>query len=204
MLAELQLTEKRVRKRIEQLTTLIQVLESELNKELPSFKSLEEDYFKWKEKIDAKLEEIREEKTELDTMKNLSKLEGKKSPRKQIVNSYTGETLQHQVVRQKAGYDSNGLKPLPFVSWVDPIINTLSKEERFMTIQSCYDKMEGVEKNEISRKRFGSAASGKSKYWKTYRIPGTQHAYIGLTEWFDGDTPKAEFLRDFIGKDAVH
>jgi hypothetical protein len=177
---------------ITRLQAAIAANEEELNKQLPEFKDYEkeylamkEEYLRLKSRIDTLDDLIRADKQDLTTFAQAAKLKPK-TKEKTTVKQWKPSNTKH-------------------IGWRG-IIDVLKDSGRFMTLQRCFDGLVErgiVQPDGLSRKRFSAAASGPYKTWKTYRPEGKGYAYIGLPEWFDGDVPKAQFLKDFIGKEAV-
>lgn len=197
MNAILELTEARVKVHIERQQTLITAMTAELDKELPTFKSLEQEFFAWKSKIDAKLADIQLEKDELNQLIHFDKF--KHNPKPRLTHGLGSEPVQQQIVRKKKQFKDTDIVPLPYIKWRTIIGQQLRSFGRFVGYKEMHKSLidsGAIDGSAISRKRFYSAAATMNDVWFLHEKK------LGLIEWSENGVPKAQYLNDFL-KQAV-
>lgn len=170
-------SEERQKVWIERLQEAIQKNQKELDAQLPSFEAIEIEYLEWKGKIDGLKSTIKADSNDLETFVQASKLV---KPPAKVVEGMKKFT---------SGVDK--WKPSTQIRWENVITPALIKLGKFVSYRELWEFID-VEKNRVNHKRFYVACSSKRNSWRTHEKK------IGLIEWFDGDTIKQEYLRDFI------
>lgn len=193
---ELSYNPKRQSLWIQRLKKSIVATQAELDKELPSFEALEEDYKKWKTKIDAWKEEIASDKEELATFEHAQKFPADKIHKPRLANDYTQEPVQQQVVKRKQKFIDAGKSeiPLPQIRWVKIIEPALLEINKFIKRSELWKylvrntpvyALHGFKNDDITKTRFEIALNSKKNKWFIHHTDETDRysGYVGLRSW---------------------
>jgi len=181
---------------MERLRKVITATQADLDKELPSFIALEEDYLKWKLKIDNLKRAISQDKEELRMFEHAEKFPIGVIKKPRLANEYTKEPVQQQVITKKYKQE---FTPLPNIKWSKILPPVFKEIRRFVTNNELRDYLLAhniMENTTKTKSRLITTLSDASHYkhlWKRHNNK------VGLLEWFDENgVPKAEYLKNFI------
>jgi type I restriction-modification system DNA methylase subunit len=167
---------------IERLNEAIQKNQAELDAQLPSFEAIELEYLEWKSKIDRLKSTITADKYDLDTFVQSEK--AKKAP-------VHGKIIEG--TKKFRGGNGDVWKASTWIRWEEVIRPILKKVGHFIGYKELWELVKvQIGDTSVNKRRYYVAASGKSNSWRSHEKK------LGLIEWFDGDTIKAEFLNDFL------
>lgn len=179
---------------LERIKREITRVQSELDKRMPTFIEQEKDYLNEKAKIDELKAIISKENEE---MRNI--VHAQNFPVGVILKPHltrSGEPVQQQVVKQKKGYDKNGLKPLKSIKWQPLAEPVLLAHGKFMRVRELFNKLD-IDQTEVNYRRFTVTCSDYSTWFKVHKVG--HHAWVGLKDWFDEEgVPNAAHLADFL------
>src|SRR3982751_1640674 len=175
-------SEERQQVWIERLKNLIQEHESMLEEESKGFAEIEQEYFKWKGRIDRLKSTISADKSDLETFAQASRLE------KPLVRVKVKEGLKKfNGHNGEEKWKSSGI-----IRW-EPMINQCLREiGHFVFHKELWKYLVAhnlVDDTMINHKRYYVAASSKANTWRVHDGP-TGIKKIGLKEWFEDDAPK--------------
>jgi hypothetical protein len=202
MQLQLLLNDDRQKLWIDRLQREITKNQAELDKELPSFLELEKDYLSWKSKVDAIKSAINNDKSDLNDLIHAQNFPENKVHKPRLVNAYTKEEVQKQVVQKMKGYDKDGLKALPNIKWASTVSHVMKEPNRFISYKELFAilaERKIIPGDSVTLRRFYVAMSTTRNHFKSH------NKLLGLLIWFDENgVPKQEYLNNFIGtKQAV-
>lgn len=174
---------------VERFTDAIKKNQEELDKQLPSFVALERDYQEWKAKIDKLKLLIHNDKKDLETFVQASRL---KEPKAKI-------RAVREFKKFEIGTGKEQWKPSPVIKWEEIVPPILIELCRFIRYDEMYKELirrKLIADSPISKRKFTVACCSKANSWTNHTGP-MGDKFIGLKTWMNGEGPLPEFLNDF-------